>query len=377
MWRAFQCSIGVVGVQAFDVSDHVIELAEAQLRHVFAQLLRDEHHEVHHVLGLAFELRAQHRVLGRDAHRAGVEVTHPHHDTSRRHQRRGGETELVGAQQRRNRHVAAGLELAVGLHVDAPAQVVEHQGLLRFGQSQLPGRSGMLDRTPRRGAGAAVMAADQDHVGLGLGYARRDRADADLGHQLDADARAVVGILEVVDQLGQVLDRVDVVMGRRRDQSHARSRVANLGDEVIDLVAGQLAAFAGLGALRHLDLQLVGVDQVIAGDAEAARRHLLDRAAAPVAVGIALEAGGIFAALAGVALAAQPVHRDGEVFVRLLADRSEGHRAGLEALDDLAGRLDLFDRYRLVPGFELEQAAQGGAPGGVSSTSRVYSLNSR
>ena len=49
---------------------------------------------------------------------------------------------------------------------------------------------------------------------------------------------------------------------------------------VVDLVAGQLAALAGLGALRHLDLQLVGVDQVVAGDAEAARRDLLDRAAA-------------------------------------------------------------------------------------------------
>ena len=54
-----------------------------------------------------------------------------------------------------------------------------------------------------------------------------------------------------------------------------------------DLVAGQLAAFAGLGALRHLDLQLVGVDEVLAGHAEARRRDLLDGAAARVAVGVA------------------------------------------------------------------------------------------
>ena len=56
----------LAGVQAFDASHHFIQGAEAQLRHVFAQLLRDEHHEVDHVLGLAFELGAQHRVLGRD-----------------------------------------------------------------------------------------------------------------------------------------------------------------------------------------------------------------------------------------------------------------------------------------------------------------------
>ena len=45
-------------------------------------------------------------------------------------------------------------------------------------------------------------------------------------------------------------------------------------------MAGKLAALAGLGALRHLDLQLVGIHQVIGGDAETRRRHLLDGAAA-------------------------------------------------------------------------------------------------
>ncbi len=56
---------------------------------------------------------------------------------------------------------------------------------------------------------------------------------------------------------------------------------------LVDLVAGQLAAFAGLCALRHLDLQLVGVDQVVGGDAEAAAGDLLDGAAAQIAVGVA------------------------------------------------------------------------------------------
>ncbi len=39
----------------------------------------------------------------------------------------------------------------------------------------------------------------------------------------------------------------------------ARRRVAQAGDVVVDLVAGQLAALAGLGALGDLDLDLVGV----------------------------------------------------------------------------------------------------------------------
>ena len=73
--------------------------------------------------------------------------------------------------------------------------------------------------------------------------------------ELHADARAAVGVLQVVDQLREVLDRVDVVVRRRRDQADARRRVAHARDRLVDLVAGQLAALAGLRALRDLDLQ--------------------------------------------------------------------------------------------------------------------------
>jgi hypothetical protein len=77
-------------------------------------------------------------------------------------------------------------------------------------------------------------------------------------------------------------------------------RAPHLGDALVDLGARQLAALAGLGALGHLDLQVVGVDQVVGGDAEAARGDLLDRAAPPAAVVVALEAVRLLAALAGV-----------------------------------------------------------------------------
>ena len=101
------------------------------------------------------------------------------------------------------------------------------------------------------------------------------------------DAGLPVGVFQVVDQLGQVLDGVDVVVGRRGDQGDAGGGVAGPGDPGVDLSAGQVAALAGLGPLGHLDLDLLGADQVLAGDAEAAGGHLLDggaplgRAAAP------------------------------------------------------------------------------------------------
>ena len=196
--------------------------------------------------------------------------------------------------------IAAGLQFAVGLDADAAAQIVEQQHLLGLSQAQLPGQAGVLDGTERRSAGAAVVAGDEHHIGMGLGDARRNSAHADLGDQLDGDAGLRIDVLQVVDQLRQIFNGVDVVMRRRRDQAHAGDGVARLGDHLVHLVAGQLPALTGLCALRHLDLQLVGVDQVICGDAEAAAGHLLDGAAARIAVGVALEAFFVLAALAGV-----------------------------------------------------------------------------
>jgi hypothetical protein len=41
-----------------------------------------------------------------------------------------------------------------------------------------------------------------------------DCANTDFRHQLYADARTRIGVLEVVDQLSEVLDRIDVVVRR-------------------------------------------------------------------------------------------------------------------------------------------------------------------
>jgi hypothetical protein len=184
----------------------------------------------------------------------------------------------------------------------------------------------------------------------------RDRPDADLGHELDVDPGPVVGVLQVVDELGEVLDRVDVVVRRRGDEPDARRRVPGLGDVRVHLRPGQLPALAGLGALGHLDLDVVGVHEVLARHAEASGGDLLDGAAA---LGV-VQALGVLAALSGVAAPAEAVHRDGERLVGLGADRAERHRAGVEALHDLAHRLDLVDRHRRADALlQPEQAPQG------------------
>ncbi len=68
-----------------------------------------------------------------------------------------------------------------------------------------------------------------------------------------------VDLLQVIDELRQIFDGIDVVMGRRRDQRDAGCRMAELGDLHRHLEAGELATFAGLRTLCDLDLDLAAI----------------------------------------------------------------------------------------------------------------------
>ena len=135
---ALACAISVGLVEHLPLADHLVEAAIAHRRHQLAHFLGDEEEVVDDVLGLADEALAQHRVLRRDADRAGVEMALAHHDAAGRDQRRGGEAEFVGAEQRADHDVAPGAHAAVDLHGDARAQAVHHQRLVRLGEADLP-----------------------------------------------------------------------------------------------------------------------------------------------------------------------------------------------------------------------------------------------
>ena len=88
-------------------------------------------------------------------------------------------------------HVAPGLELPVDLQAHAPAQAVQDEHLLRLGEARAPtgGPAWWIDVS----GDAPVPPSwptDEDGVGVRLGDARGDGADARLGDELDADARA-------------------------------------------------------------------------------------------------------------------------------------------------------------------------------------------
>ena len=176
------------------------------------------------------------------------------------------------------------LSTAIRPQLHPVPQPVQHQHLMRLRQPHLPRQPGILDRGLRRRTRAAHMPADQDRVRLRLCHPGRDRPDPAARHQLHANRRLRIDLLEVVDELRQILDRVDVVVRRRADQRHARRRVPQLGDQPRYLEARQLPALAGLGTLRDLDLDLAAGVQILRRHPEPPRRDLLDRRVRVVAI---------------------------------------------------------------------------------------------
>ena len=116
---------------------------------------------------------------------------------------------------------------------------------------------------------------------------------------------------------------------------------------------GYLTPFAGLRALRDLDLQLLGERGVLGRHAEPAGGDLLDRGVALVA-----EARGVLSALARVRPRAEAVEGDRDGLVSLGGQRAVGHGAAGEAADDRLGRLDLLERHRWAGMHELEEVAR-------------------
>ena len=281
------------------------------------------------------------------------------HDAANRHHQPLAEHELVGPEQGVLDHVGPGLDPATHTQLHGGAQPVHHQCLVRLGQAHLAGQSRVFLAAHHRSAGATVDAVDLDDIGPGLGHATGDGADVLHGHELDRDLHAGLRSLEVVDELCQILNRIDVVVRRRADEVRALLGEADLGNFLGHLLTHQLATLAGLGPLGHLDLQLVGIDQVLGIHTEPTTCHLANLAAEAALHDVAVQRvhallgfalgqhlvperdvmlgrhvvpPAELAAFAGVAAPAQFVHCRGDGHVAVATERTVAHGRPTEVI---------------------------------------------
>src|SRR5438093_1231603 len=189
-----------------------------------------------------------------------------------------------------------------------------------------------IPASPPRRAGAPVVSREGHDVRAGLRDPDRDDPDVRHDRHFHRDPRARVHRLELVHDLREILDGVDVVVVRRRDEVHARLRVPRERDLRRDLARGEMPALAGLRALADLDLEVVRRVREHRRHAEPPRRDLL-----PAVVRVAADEVGQLAALAVHAEQVETRHGLGVRAVRGLALRAERHRRDVEGRGVLAG----------------------------------------
>jgi hypothetical protein len=70
---------------------------------------------------------------------------------------------------------------------------------MRLGEAQFPWDARVLDARLRRRASATIVTTDEDNIGMRFGDSRGDCAYPNFGNELDADARMMVSVLQIVD----------------------------------------------------------------------------------------------------------------------------------------------------------------------------------
>ena len=86
---------------------------------------------------------------------------------------------------------------------------------MRFRQTEFPGNARVLDACDRRSARSTAVAGNENDIRMRFRHAGCDGADADFRNQFDGDARARIRVLQVIDQLREIFDRINIVVRRR------------------------------------------------------------------------------------------------------------------------------------------------------------------
>ena len=144
-------------------------------------------------------------------------------------------------------HIPPSFHLAVGFDPDAATQIVQHERLMCLRQSQLPWNACILNGGERRCPRTAGISANQNFIGVSLRNTRRDGPNPDFRHKLNGHGGIRIRVFQIEDELGQVLNGIDIMVRRRGNQLNSRRGIPNLAINSSTL-------FPVIGRLRQVSL---------------------------------------------------------------------------------------------------------------------------
>ena len=257
-------------------SYHFLQAANTKLCHIFTKLLCNKAHEVFYVFRFALEAFSKLRVLGGNTNRAGIQIAHSHHHAAHSYKGSSCKAKFLCTKKCGNSNVTAAHQLAVCLNADTVSKAIHKKGLMCFRKSKLPGKSCIMDGASRSSSCTSVIAGNQNNLCASLCNTSCYSAHTSLRNQFYGNICIFVCIFQVIDQLCQLLNGIDVMMGRRGDQADTRGGMTGFCNPRVNLLCRKVSAFTWLCALCHFDLDFFCRYQIAAGNAKTSAGYLLD-----------------------------------------------------------------------------------------------------
>ena len=214
-----------------------------------------------------------------------------------------------------------------------------------------------MDRASWRCSCTSVISGDQNSLCTGLCNTGCNRTNTRLRNQLYGNIRIFIGVFQVIDQFCQILDRIDIMMWRRRDQADSRCGMTGFCDPRIYLLCRKMSALTRLCTLCHLDLDLSCGNQITAGNAETSAGYLFDRRAAVIVCSRGIQTLITFATLTGIGFSMEMVHGDGQCLMCFLGNGTVGHGTCLKSFYNVVNILNLVDGKRLFCKLEVQKSS--------------------
>mmetsp|Transcript_21480 Transcript_21480/g.44151 ORF Transcript_21480/g.44151 Transcript_21480/m.44151 type:complete len:370 (-) Transcript_21480:714-1823(-) len=264
-------------LEEIGTSNNVIDLAVSKVSQKLTNFFGYEFEEVDNVLRSSGELLSELFLLTRDTHWASVQMANTSHNTTFGNHGNGSETKLFGSKKSTDDNISSSSDTTVNTQGNTVAKSILHQSRVSLGKSKLPRTSGVLDGRKRGSSSTTVATGNLDNIGIGLGNTTSDSSNSDGRDELDRNPGVLVHGVQIMNQLSKILNTVNIMMRRRRNQSDTFLAGTQSGDVFRNLGAWQLTTFTGLGTLCHLNLELLGGDKEFRGDSESTTGDLMDK----------------------------------------------------------------------------------------------------
>ena len=133
-----------------------------------------------------------------------------------------------------------------------------------------------MDGTSRCCSRSSIISGNQDNLCSGFCNTGCDSTNTCFGYQFNGDSCIHIRVFQVINQLCKVLDGINIMMWRWRDQTDSRCRMTGLGNPWIYLSSRQMSAFSWFCSLCHLNLDLLCTYQISGSYTESSGSDLLD-----------------------------------------------------------------------------------------------------